>query len=369
MTTISSALIIGMGNGCCPSRSPISSCSGSFLGGFRTAAMATTIMRSRVWCWNVRTAQVPTLNLQNCATPELSSSRRGEQEKGFEYRSLQLEAKALAGGVVALGKFDALHVGHRALAERAAELGGPFLVSFAGMAEVLGWEVRLPVVARCDRTRVMGLWAKHCGGMVPQEYMLDFAKVRSLSPEQFVEKLAQELKVKGVVAGANYRFGYKAAGDASDLVRLCQEHGLQSAIVNPVMDALKMGASVLVDDSSREKGQVSTTRVREALANGDMKRVAELLGRRHRLILRADNHVRHDNSVRVSPANALNQPPRSGSYDCIFILEDAGSATFDSNALVGQVRIIESGITLVLQEPNLIDAITQQTRIVLDFLV
>lgn len=59
------------------------------------------------------------------------------------------------------------------------------------------------MVARCDRTRVMGLWAKHYGGMVPQEYMLDFAKVRSLSPEQFVEKLASELKVKGVVAGTN----------------------------------------------------------------------------------------------------------------------------------------------------------------------
>lgn len=49
---------------------------------------------------------------------------------------------AVAGGVIALGKFDALHVGHRALAERAAELGVPFLVSFAGMAQVLGWEVR-----------------------------------------------------------------------------------------------------------------------------------------------------------------------------------------------------------------------------------
>lgn len=63
------------------------------------------------------------------------------------------------------------------------------------------WACRLPVVAPCDRTRVMGLWAKYCGDMVPQEHMLDFAKVRSLSPEQFVEKLAFELKVKGVVAG------------------------------------------------------------------------------------------------------------------------------------------------------------------------
>jgi FAD synthase len=170
-------------------------------------------------------------------------------------------------------------------------------------------------------------------------------------------------------AGANYRFGYKAAGDASDLVRLCQEHGLQSAIVNPVMDSLNTGAPVLVDDSSREKGQVSTTRVRRALANGDMKRVAELLGRRHRLIIRPDNYVRHDNLVTVSPANALNQFPRSGSYDCIFILEDAGAATFDSSSLVGQARIEESAITLVLQDPNLVDTITQQSHIVLDFLV
>ena len=41
--------------------------------------------------------------------------------------------------VVALGKFDALHRGHRALAAEAAAMGGqPWLVSFSGMAEVLG---------------------------------------------------------------------------------------------------------------------------------------------------------------------------------------------------------------------------------------
>lgn len=60
------------------------------------------------------------------------------------------------------------------------------------------------MVARCDRTRVMRLWAKHCGDVVPQEYALDFAKVRLLSPEHFVEKMAKELKVKGVVAGSSY---------------------------------------------------------------------------------------------------------------------------------------------------------------------
>lgn len=43
---------------------------------------------------------------------------------------------------MALGKFDALHIGHRELAIQAAKIGVPFLMSFVGMAEVLGWEPR-----------------------------------------------------------------------------------------------------------------------------------------------------------------------------------------------------------------------------------
>lgn len=46
------------------------------------------------------------------------------------------------GGIVALGKFDALHLGHRELAIQASKVGIPFLLSFVGIAEVLGWETR-----------------------------------------------------------------------------------------------------------------------------------------------------------------------------------------------------------------------------------
>ena len=48
--------------------------------------------------------------------------------------------------MVALGKFDAMHRGHAELAARAAH-GLPYLMSFGGMAEVLGWAPKLPVVA------------------------------------------------------------------------------------------------------------------------------------------------------------------------------------------------------------------------------
>ena len=64
---------------------------------------------------------------------------------------------------------------------------------------------RLPIVAPCDRKRIMSLWASVCGGNVPLEYHLEFAKVRSLSPHDFVQRLAKEMLVKGVVAG---NYGY-----------------------------------------------------------------------------------------------------------------------------------------------------------------
>ncbi|KAH7283097.1 hypothetical protein KP509_35G060500 [Ceratopteris richardii] len=239
--------------------------------------------------------------------------------KSAEHR-LQVEngtgAKSIAGSVVALGKFDALHIGHRALAIQASRMGPPVLLSFSGMAEVLQWEKRLPVVASCDRKRVMKLWSLLCGGKTPQEYHLEFAKIRQLSPYAFVERLAKELMVKGVVAGANYRFGFKAAGDASDLVQLCGKFGLQVHIVNPVMDeeSKLQEESKELETDSREMGQVSSTRVRKSLATGDIKHATELLGREHRLILLIEGSDVNSQVVHVQTSNALNQFPTDGLY-------------------------------------------------------
>jgi hypothetical protein len=170
-----------------------------------------------------------------------------------------------------LGKFDALHKGHQALAAAALQLGGtPVLLSFSGMAAVLGWAPRKPLVAPCDRPRVLHLWAQQLaqqqleqqqqqqrrrqraranspGGKqgsagssaahqsstsqvdsvmsvvqqqqqqqavqvlpVRQRY-IPFAAVRSLSPEVFVDHIRNDFKASGVVSGVNYRFGEKGA--------------------------------------------------------------------------------------------------------------------------------------------------------------
>ncbi|CAL0316244.1 unnamed protein product [Lupinus luteus] len=263
------------------------------------------------------------------ATPSKSS---GEIPLLFDSSSQQEDAHeitsdrtaAVAGGIVALGKFDALHIGHRELATQASRAGPPFLLSFVGMAKVLGWENRAPIVAKCDRKRVLSSWVPYCCNTIPEEFEVEFSSVRHLTPRQFVEKLSNELGVRGVVAGENYRFGYKAAGDALELEKLCEEYGMEAYIIKSVMDKSHSAANLGSSTNSKEKGQVSSTRVREALAVGDMRYVLELLGRPHRLILMATDQERFSvGQYKVSAPKSclLNLAPKEGLYEkCSLIL-------------------------------------------------
>ncbi|KAK3149038.1 hypothetical protein QOZ80_3AG0212100 [Eleusine coracana subsp. coracana] len=252
------------------------------------------------------------------------------------------EQDCVLGGIVALGKFDALHIGHRELAMHASKAGSPFLLSFVGMADVLGWTYRPPIVAQCDRKRVLSSWAPYCRNVVPLEYQVEFSKVRYLTPRQFVERLSKDLRIKGVVAGENYRFGYKASGDAAELVKLCEEFGLSAFIVRPVMDTAKRsrnGAAAAINSS--DEGQVSSSRVRHALAMGDMEYVCELLGRKHRLVLTADEGCCLErNKIILPKSHMLNMPPAEGSYDNCHLV---------NGEYLGPCRVIINSDTIIIE--------------------
>nr|XP_043628590.1 FAD synthetase 2, chloroplastic-like [Erigeron canadensis] len=246
-----------------------------------------------------------------------SSDMKATSQQEDDEASYSEQLSSVAGGIVALGKFDALHIGHRELAIQASTAGTPFLLSFTGMAEVLGWEPRAPVVAKCDRERVLSSWSACCGEVAPRELEIEFSKVRNLTPRQFVEKLSKELGVRGVVAGKNYRFGYRASGDALELSRLCEEYGIEAYVINPVMDK-KQDILDREFANAKERGQVSSTRVRYALSKGDMRYVSELLGRHHRLILKLNNDqssMNNRNMASFPKSCLLNLPPKEGVYE------------------------------------------------------
>jgi len=115
-----------------------------------------------------------------------------------------------------------------------------------------------------------------------------------MQPEAFVDLLASVLRVRAVVCGSNYRFGHRAAGDAALLKSLGQAAGLRVEVVDLV-------------SSGRISGKtVSSTIVRESLADGEVRRASGLLGRPHATVWRscAGNTL----------SDPSNQPPCDGVY-------------------------------------------------------
>lgn len=205
---------------------------------------------------------------------------------------------------VAVGKFDALHVGHRALAERAAGLGAPRLLRLTGLAESFGWAQRIPLVAEDDRARVLAAWAGS-----PDEVGVDIHTLRELDAAAFLDWLQRDHVACALVVGADFRCGRGRAAGVADLAPLCAARGLTLAVVEPVQVA---GAPA------------SSSRVRAALAAGDVVAAAACLGRPHRLlgtVARGDGRGRTLGFPTANLGAPRSQPPAAGVYAARALLD------------------------------------------------
>ena len=161
---------------------------------------------------------------------------------------------------VALGVFDGVHIGHRAVLHEAANSGDlePWVFTFAEESISRAKKGAVRLEPPCVKFNIM----KKCG--IAHVYAPDFAEVCSLSGEEFVRKvLIEHLKCKKVVCGTDFRFGKYAACDAEDMKRFCKEFGMECALIEKLYDGSEA---------------ISSTRIRIAAANGDMKTVRRLCG-------------------------------------------------------------------------------------------
>lgn len=140
-------------------------------------------------------------------------------------------------------------------------------------------------------------------------------------------------------SGENYRFGYKAAGDSLELKRLCEAYGLAVKIVSPVKSHKKKG-----EFPTLEELPVSSSRVRENLSKGDVTSVAELLGRRHRILGKVNRIKGFE--IFVDNESFENQPPARGEYQASLLI--SRNSTYED---VGQCTVrIGNGSSVVLLE-------------------
>ncbi len=170
--------------------------------------------------------------------------------------------------VVALGMFDGVHLGHRALITRLLEEAKrlravPAVFTFSNHPlEVLGGNVRMLSSIRERNMLLRSLGAQEL------ESVLFSREIAALSPEQFVDLLMEKWDVRGLVVGYNYTCGDRGAGTPETLREIGQRRGFSVSVVDPVLF---------------EGEPVSSTRIREAVERGDVSLAERLLKRRYTL--------------------------------------------------------------------------------------
>ncbi|HEY3068617.1 MAG TPA: bifunctional riboflavin kinase/FAD synthetase [Methylomirabilota bacterium] len=175
------------------------------------------------------------------------------------------------GGVVALGVFDGVHLGHRAILAAAVSAARrlhvpPLACTFdRHPMEVLQPErAPLPITTLEERLDLIAATG------VDTVLVLAFTReLAAVEPEAFVKDvLAGRLRAREVVVGFNHRFGRGARGDTALLERLGREFGFRTEVVPP----LSLGGV-----------PVSSTEIRAALLGGDVEQAAAFLGRPYRI--------------------------------------------------------------------------------------
>ncbi len=181
--------------------------------------------------------------------------------------------------VLAVGVFDGVHLGHKYLISRLLEIAREHdlasgVVTFDPHPQkVLSPRTRLPFLTDLEQRKAL-LRNEGISAVIVLPFTRELAR---LSAAQFMGLLKNYLRLKKLVIGPDFTLGRDREGDADTLHVLGKDIGFTVTVVPPV----------------RANGDiVSSTAIREALANGDLKRVHRLIGRPfslHGKVVRGDS--------------------------------------------------------------------------------
>jgi len=172
---------------------------------------------------------------------------------------------------VTIGNFDVVHRGHQAVLEvaraAAAPLGGQtVVVTFEPHPRaVVGGGPAPALLSPLDAKRDL-LGAAGVGGLRVVEFT---PATMRLEPEAFLARLRAAHRLAVLVVGPGFAFGYRRRGTVTMLEADGLAHGYRVIVVEPALEAGE---------------RISSSRVREAVAAGELDAATQLLGRPLRLM-------------------------------------------------------------------------------------
>lgn len=171
----------------------------------------------------------------------------------------------LHNSAVCLGKFDAVHIGHQKLLSYAVEQKArgltPVVFTFSVHPGTLRGKKELELIYTEEEKRSV---MEKLGIEVFLSYPFDEAMFAMEAPQFVEEILIKKMDAKAVIVGTDFHFGRNRSGDAALLRRLMEPYGFEVTVFDKVV---------------KDGEAVSSTRIREAVHQGDMKLVRELMGR------------------------------------------------------------------------------------------
>lgn len=177
-------------------------------------------------------------------------------------------APAWDGAAIAIGNFDGVHAGHRALIARARELAAAHgartvVLTFDPHPSALLAPAQAPSMLTSIERRVELLAEAGVDAVVVEPFTRELAAV---APEAFIDDIVvAALRARAIIVGYNFRYGQARAGTIDSLRAHGDAAGLDVAIVPPVTVDGEIAAS---------------TKVRGHLATGDLAAAERMLGRR-----------------------------------------------------------------------------------------
>jgi len=153
------------------------------------------------------------------------------------FRSLTEASGHFGPAALAIGNFDGVHVGHRALIGAMCEYADAHslkrgVLTFHPHPTVLVAPDRVPPMICTLDDRIARLQSLG----VERIMVLPFTpELSRQTPEEFVSKvLLGDLNTKATFVGSNFHFGYRQAGTPAILTRLGQAHGFATTFLQPI---------------------------------------------------------------------------------------------------------------------------------------
>ena len=258
------------------------------------------------------------------------------------YRGLHNLPALGSESVVTIGNFDGVHLGHQAILEQVASIAdkndlNSIILTFEPQPMEYFKGEAAPV--RLTRLREKLLLFKQFN--IDYVVCLTFNQgLCGMSADNFVhEILLQRLKAKSVIVGEDFRYGRKRQAGLEELIQSGQVHGFQ---VEPAKTRLLEGR------------RVSSSWIREALAESDLDTVFKLTGRRYSLCGRVIPGDRRGRELGFPPANVSlerNISPLHGVFATMVIFTNEERVQAVTN--IGKRPVFGGG--RVLMESHLLD--------------